>query len=203
MLHQYAYHIKCKIFLNTLAEAAHYWFNLLEPYIIRMLQDFSRVFLQRFASSKKQSLATLGLFSMKKKEHESSCAYLQRFNSNVVEVSFATPDLLIYTFIQGLRLTYLFNSLVKKFSNQFRESIIKNKKVHQYGVCADNLGEITQERLPTTKGSSTKKSCSSVYSSQFSSPARAIYYVHFSDNELFKLRFSQNSQALSRWTMAT
>ncbi|KZV47856.1 hypothetical protein F511_38529 [Dorcoceras hygrometricum] len=53
LLHQYAYPIKCRVFLTTLVRSAQQWFNLLPIGSIKCFQDFSQAFLHQFASSKK------------------------------------------------------------------------------------------------------------------------------------------------------
>lgn len=108
LLHKYNDPIKCRVFFNTLGEAVQQWFGILESGSVRTFQDFRRMFSYRFASSKKQPLTTLSLFTMKQQNQESLRAYVHRFNAKMVQVPSATPDLLISTLVQGLKPEDLF-----------------------------------------------------------------------------------------------
>lgn len=65
---------------------------------------------------------------MKQQEHEHLCAYTHRFNAKVIEVSSTILDLFIRTFIQGLKLGDLFNSLVKISPTIFDGLLAKAEK---------------------------------------------------------------------------
>lgn len=65
---------------------------------------------------------------MKKQEQESSRAYVHIFNAKVLEIPSTTSDLLISTFIQGLKSGDLFNSLVKKPPASFGNLSAKSEK---------------------------------------------------------------------------
>lgn len=149
----------------------------LEPGSIQTFQYFTRIFLHRFASFKKQPLTTLSLFGMKQQEKESLHAYLKNFNAKVVEFPSATSDFLINTFIQGLRAGDLFNLPVKNPSTSFENLLAKSFTL--YGRGTYSSGARTQERHLTTKWSLTKKSCSSAYLSQSNSSDVEIRNIHF------------------------
>lgn len=96
---QYVNPIKCWVFFNTLTGAAPQWFNLIDPWTIQTFQNFSMIILHKFTSNKKQPLTTLILFGMRQQEQANMCAYIDKFNTRVVEFLSATPDLLIKNFI--------------------------------------------------------------------------------------------------------
>lgn len=113
------------------------------------VQYFRRIFFHRFASSKKKPLATLSPFRMRQQEQESMRAYIHRFNARVF------PNLLISTFIQGLRLRDLFNSLVKKPSVSRtwwlrRKNILMWRKRRQIGWKNPNEPSEYKEKLGQT-----------------------------------------------------
>ncbi|KZV58620.1 hypothetical protein F511_43695 [Dorcoceras hygrometricum] len=64
LLYQYDDPIKCRVFLTTLVRYAQQWFNRLPTGSIKSFKDFSQVFLLQFASSKKQPMTTLNLFTL-------------------------------------------------------------------------------------------------------------------------------------------
>ncbi|XP_073063707.1 uncharacterized protein [Primulina eburnea] len=114
LLHQYLDGVRCRVFLGTLVRSAQQWFNTLQPSSIRSFEDFSAVFLHRFASCKRYQKNYLSLFVMKQQENETLREFVQRFNSAALEIPAATPDIMISAFTQGLRGGEFFKSLVKK-----------------------------------------------------------------------------------------
>ncbi|XP_075474704.1 uncharacterized protein LOC142505554 [Primulina tabacum] len=114
MLHQYSDGVRCRVFLRTLVRSAQQWFNTLQPNSIQSFEDFSAAFFHRFSSSKRHQKNYLSLFVMKQQEAETLREFVQRFNSAVLEIPAATPDIMISAFTQGLRGGEFFKSLVKK-----------------------------------------------------------------------------------------
>ncbi|KZV38416.1 hypothetical protein F511_41262 [Dorcoceras hygrometricum] len=70
---------------------------------IMCFQDFSKIFLHQFSSSKKYPMTTLNLFNVRQKEREILWDYICCFNETIIEVPSATPNLLIGAFTQGLQ----------------------------------------------------------------------------------------------------
>ncbi|XP_073154198.1 uncharacterized protein [Henckelia pumila] len=128
LLHQYSDGIKCRVFLSTLVKSTQQWFNMLKPGSIRSFDDFSVVFMHQFSSSKKYQKTYLSLFVMKQQDQETLREFIQRFNGAALEVSTATPDILISAFTQGLKEGEFYKSLVKKPPSSYDDLLARAEK---------------------------------------------------------------------------
>ncbi|KAL0352560.1 UNVERIFIED_CONTAM: hypothetical protein Scaly_1644700 [Sesamum calycinum] len=90
--HRYTDSIKCRVFINIFARAAH---------------------------SRKHRKIELSLFSIHQKEGEPLKEYLQRFNTAALEVPTATQEVKANAFAQGLLDGDFFKSLAKKPATKF------------------------------------------------------------------------------------
>ncbi|XP_073291138.1 uncharacterized protein [Primulina huaijiensis] len=128
LLHQYSDGVRCRVFLGTLVRSAQQWFNTLQPNSIQSFEDFATAFLHRFASSKRHQRNYLSLFVMKQQETETLREFVQRFNSAALEISTATPDIMISAFTQGLRGGEFFKSLFKKPPSSYDDLLARAEK---------------------------------------------------------------------------
>ncbi|XP_073049487.1 uncharacterized protein [Primulina eburnea] len=92
MLHCYGDQIKCKLFLTTLVDSAQRWFERLAPQSIHSFEDFQKIFLHQFSSSKKYKKTTFSLFEVKQGQDETLRAYIKRFNRVALDVPACAPE---------------------------------------------------------------------------------------------------------------
>lgn len=120
LLHQYTDGIKCRVFLNTLADSVQRWFNRLPLSSIHSFKDFKEVFLHQFFSNKKYQKIPLNLFTMNQKSRKTLREYLHRFNQVVWEEPSTSLNILTSTFTQELLDGEFFRSLRKKSSPNYQ-----------------------------------------------------------------------------------
>ncbi|XP_073286802.1 uncharacterized protein [Primulina huaijiensis] len=77
MLHCYGDQIKCKVFLTTLVDSAQRWFEGLASQSIHCFEDFQKVFLHQFSSSKKYKKTAFSLFEVRQGQDETLRAYVK------------------------------------------------------------------------------------------------------------------------------
>ncbi|XP_073270718.1 uncharacterized protein [Primulina huaijiensis] len=111
LLHRYSDGVKCRVFLTTLVGPAQRWFNLLPPDSITSFREFSTVFMNQYATSKRYLKTSLGLFNVKQSDADSLRDFIKRFNDAALEVPAAATETLVNAFTQGLRGGQFFNSL--------------------------------------------------------------------------------------------
>ncbi|XP_012833285.1 PREDICTED: uncharacterized protein LOC105954155 [Erythranthe guttata] len=127
-LHRLTDGVKCRVFATTLAGPAQRWFSQLPRCSVHSFAQFSEVFLNHFASSKKQKRSTLTLFAVRQKENEPLRSYVQRFNSATLEVPATSEEVLINALAQGLRMGEFFDSLSKKAPVSFNDLLRRAEK---------------------------------------------------------------------------
>ncbi|XP_073041970.1 uncharacterized protein [Primulina eburnea] len=128
LLHRYSDGVKCRVFLTTLVGPAQRWFDLLPPRSITSFREFSTVFMNQYATSKRHLKTSLGFFSVKQGETDSLRDFIRRFNSAALEVPSAATETLVNAFTQGLRGGQFFNSLVKKPPHSYDELLSRADK---------------------------------------------------------------------------
>ncbi|XP_075478891.1 uncharacterized protein LOC142519747 [Primulina tabacum] len=128
MLHCYGDQIKCKVFLTTLVDSAQRWFEGLAPQRIHCFEDFQKVFLHQFSSSKKYKKTTFSLFEVKQGQDETLRAYIKRFNRVVQDVPSCAPETKTTAFMQGLWEGDFFRSLTKKLPKNFENLLSRAEK---------------------------------------------------------------------------
>ncbi|XP_075515967.1 uncharacterized protein LOC142550801 [Primulina tabacum] len=128
LLHRYSDGVKCRVFLTTLVGPAQRWFDLLPPHSITSFQEFSTLFINQYATSKRYLKTSLGLFSLKQGDADSPRDFIRRFNSAALEVPAAATETLVNAFTQGLRGGHFFNSLVKKPPQSYDELLSRAEK---------------------------------------------------------------------------
>ncbi|XP_073031146.1 uncharacterized protein [Primulina eburnea] len=128
MLHCYTDRIKCKVFLTTLVDSAQRWFEGLASQSINSFQDFQRVFLHHFSSSKKYKKTAFSLFEVKQSPEESLRAYIKRFNRVALDVPSCATETKTTAFTQGLREGEFFKSLTKKVPGDFEDLLSRAEK---------------------------------------------------------------------------
>ncbi|XP_075507622.1 uncharacterized protein LOC142544462 [Primulina tabacum] len=128
MLHCYADMIKCKLFLTTLVDSAQRWFGGLAPQSIHSFEDFQKVFLHHFSSSKKYKKTEFSFFEVKQSPEESLRAYIRRFNSVSLDVPSCAPETKTTAFTQGLREGEFFRSLTKRTPGNFEDLLARAEK---------------------------------------------------------------------------
>ncbi|XP_075479421.1 uncharacterized protein LOC142520304 [Primulina tabacum] len=121
MLHCYTDRIKCKVFLTTLVDSAQRWFEGLTSQSISSFEDFQKVFLHHFSSSKKYKKTAFSLFEVKQNPEESLRAYIRRFNRVALDVPTCATETKTTAFTQGLREGEFFKSLTKKVPGYFED----------------------------------------------------------------------------------
>ncbi|KAL0309067.1 UNVERIFIED_CONTAM: hypothetical protein Sradi_5849000 [Sesamum radiatum] len=95
---------------------------------VRSFVEFSSLFKHQFAYSKKYRKSTIILFGINLEEKETLRAYVQRFNTVILEVPTAHHEVLVSAFTQGLREGPLFKSLPKKPAANFFDVLARAKK---------------------------------------------------------------------------
>ncbi|XP_073056855.1 uncharacterized protein [Primulina eburnea] len=128
MLHCYEDQIKCKVFLTTLFDSAQKWFEGLAPQSIHCFEDFQKVFLHQFSSSKKYKKTAFSLFEVKQRQDETLRAYLKRFNRVALDVATCAPETKTTAFMQGLWEGDFFRSLTKKLPGNFEDLLSRAEK---------------------------------------------------------------------------
>ncbi|XP_073047725.1 uncharacterized protein [Primulina eburnea] len=128
LLHRYSDGVKCRVFLTTLVGPAQRWFDLLPPHSITSFREFSTLFINQYATSKKYLKTSLGLFNLKQGDTDSLRDFIRRFNSAALEVPAAATETLVNAFTQGLRGGQFFNSLVKKPPQSYDELLSRAEK---------------------------------------------------------------------------
>ncbi|XP_073304552.1 uncharacterized protein [Primulina huaijiensis] len=128
MLHCYGDQIKCKVFLTTLLDSAQRWFEGMAPQSINCFEDFQKVFLHQFSSSKKYKNTAFSLFEVKKRQDETLRAYLKRFNRVALDVPACAPETKTTAFMQGLWEGDFFRSLTKKLPVNFEDLLSRKEK---------------------------------------------------------------------------
>ncbi|XP_075481342.1 uncharacterized protein LOC142522058 [Primulina tabacum] len=128
MLHCYTDGIKCKLFLTTLVDSAQRWFEGLTSQSISSFEDFQKVFLHHFSSSKKYKKTAFSLFEVKQNPEESLRAYIRRFNRVALDVPTCATETKTTAFTQGLREGEFFKSLTKKVPGDFEDLLSRAEK---------------------------------------------------------------------------
>ncbi|XP_073025173.1 uncharacterized protein [Primulina eburnea] len=128
MLHCFGDQIKCKVFLTTLVDSAQRWFEGLAPQSINCFEDFQKVFLHQFSSSKKYKKTAFSLFEVKQRQDETLRAYLKRFNRVALDVPACAPETKTTAFMQGLWEGDFFRSLTKKLPGNFEDLLSRAEK---------------------------------------------------------------------------
>ncbi|XP_075504505.1 uncharacterized protein LOC142541947 [Primulina tabacum] len=128
MLHCYANRIKCKMFLTTMVDSAQRWFERLASKSIHFFEDFQKVFLHHFSSSKKYKNTAFSFFEVKQSLKESLRAYIRRFNIVALDVPSCVPETKTTAFTQGLREGEFFRSLTKKAPGDFEDLLARAEK---------------------------------------------------------------------------
>ncbi|XP_075521486.1 uncharacterized protein LOC142554701 [Primulina tabacum] len=128
MLHCYGDQIKCKVFLTTLVDSAQRWFEGLTPQSINCFEDFQKVFLHQFSSSKKYKKTAFSLFEVKQRQDETLRAYLKRFNRVSLDVPTCAPETKTTPFMQGQWEGDFFRSLIKKLPGNFEDLLSRAEK---------------------------------------------------------------------------
>ncbi|XP_073317272.1 uncharacterized protein [Primulina huaijiensis] len=128
MLHCYGDQIKCKVFLTTLVDSAQRWFEGLAAQSINCFEDFQKVFLHQFSSSKKYKKTAFSLFEVKQRQDETLRAYLKRFNRVALDVPACVPETKTTASMQGLWEGDFFRSLTKKLPVNFEDLLSRAEK---------------------------------------------------------------------------
>ncbi|XP_075475888.1 uncharacterized protein LOC142514743 [Primulina tabacum] len=128
MLHCYTDRIKFKVFLTTLVDSAQRWFEGLTSQSISSFEDFQKVFLHHFSSSKKYKKTVFSLFEVKQNPEESLKAYIRRFNRVALDVPTCATETKTTAFTQGLREGEFFKSLTKKVPGDFEDLLSRAEK---------------------------------------------------------------------------
>ncbi|XP_073037999.1 uncharacterized protein [Primulina eburnea] len=164
MLHCYEDQIKCKVFLTTLIDSPQRWFEGLAPQSIRCFEDFQKVFLHQFSSSKKYKKTAFSLFEVKQRQDETLRAYLKRFNRVALDVPTCAPETKTTAFMQGLWEGDFFRSLTKKLPGNFEDLLSRaeeyinmeeaqNQKREALKRARRDRAVKTEDRAPKRNGS--------------------------------------------------
>ncbi|XP_012838229.1 PREDICTED: uncharacterized protein LOC105958770 [Erythranthe guttata] len=127
-LHRFSEGVKCRVFTTTLAGPAQAWFSQLRPASIGSFDQLASVFLDHFASSKKQKRSTLTLFAVKQREGEHLRSFIKRFITATLEVPITSEEVLINALALGLRLGDFFTSISKKPPLSFNDLLRKAER---------------------------------------------------------------------------
>ncbi|XP_012835337.1 PREDICTED: uncharacterized protein LOC105956061 [Erythranthe guttata] len=150
-LHRFSEGVKCRVFTTTLAGPAQAWFSQLRPSSIGSFDQLASVFLDHFASSKKQKRSTLTLFAVKQREGEHLRSFIKRFITATLEVPITSEEVLINALAQGLRLGDFFTSISKKPPLSFNDLLRKaerymNSEEAEQGKAVDKIMDKRKER---------------------------------------------------------
>ncbi|KAL0457977.1 UNVERIFIED_CONTAM: hypothetical protein Slati_0424900 [Sesamum latifolium] len=88
----------------------------------------SSLFQHQFASSKKYQKSIISLFGVKQEDNESLRAYVQCFNTTILEDPTAHQEVLVSAFTQGLYGDPLFESLTKKPAVDYLDVLTRAEK---------------------------------------------------------------------------
>ncbi|XP_075486217.1 uncharacterized protein LOC142525810 [Primulina tabacum] len=95
---------------------------------IQSFDDFQKVFLHQFSSSKKYKTTVFSLFEVKQGPDETLRAYIKRFNRVALDIPPCAPETKITTFTQGLWEGDFFRSLTKKLPKDFEDLLSRAEK---------------------------------------------------------------------------
>ncbi|XP_012831725.1 PREDICTED: uncharacterized protein LOC105952686 [Erythranthe guttata] len=112
-LHRFSDGIMCRAFATTLRDAAQLWFGQLAEGSVRDFETFSAMWLDHFASSKKQKKSALTLFGVRQGDRE---------------VPGLSQDVLTNVLMQRLRDGELFRSLAKRAPSTYDELLKRADK---------------------------------------------------------------------------
>ncbi|XP_073039446.1 uncharacterized protein [Primulina eburnea] len=140
------------------------WFEGLAPQNIRCFEDFQKVFLHQFSSSKKYKKTAFSLFEVKQRQDETLRAYLKRFNRVALDVPTCAPETKTTTFMQGLWEGDFFRSLTKKLPGNFEDLLsraekyinmeeVQNQKREALKRARGDRAIKTEDRAPKKNGS--------------------------------------------------
>ncbi|KAL0448593.1 UNVERIFIED_CONTAM: hypothetical protein Slati_1415700 [Sesamum latifolium] len=101
---------------------------LLPAESVRSFARFSSLFQHQFSSSKKYQKSIISLFGIKQEDNETLRAYVQRFNTTILDVLTIHQEVLVSAFTQGLRGGPLFESLAKKPTTNFLDVLARAEK---------------------------------------------------------------------------
>ncbi|KAL0415863.1 UNVERIFIED_CONTAM: hypothetical protein Slati_3418200 [Sesamum latifolium] len=88
-LHRYTDGIKYRVFFTTLTNSAQQWFDQLPAGSVRSFAEFSSLFQHQFSNSKKYQKSIISLFGVKQEDNKTLKAYVQHFNTTILEVPIA------------------------------------------------------------------------------------------------------------------
>ncbi|KAL0434018.1 UNVERIFIED_CONTAM: hypothetical protein Slati_2736100 [Sesamum latifolium] len=108
--------------------SAQHWFDQLPAGSIRSFAEFISLFQHQFPSSRKYKKSAISLFAIKQDERDTLRAYVQRFNTVVLEVPAPHQEVLVSAFTQGLRGGPLFDSLAKRPAVDFLDVLARIEK---------------------------------------------------------------------------
>ncbi|XP_075504535.1 uncharacterized protein LOC142541974 [Primulina tabacum] len=128
MLRCYGDKIKCKVFLTTLVDSAHSWFEGLSPHSIQSFEHLKKLFLHHFSNSNMYKKTTFSSFEVKQCPEETLRSYIRRFNRVVLDVPSCAPETKTTVFTQGLIEGEFFRSLTKKFPRDFEDLLARTEK---------------------------------------------------------------------------
>ncbi|XP_012833163.1 PREDICTED: uncharacterized protein LOC105954039 [Erythranthe guttata] len=127
-LHRLADGVRCLVFATTLAGPAQRWFSQLPKDSVDSFAQLREIFLNHFASSKKQKRSTLTLFAVRQRENEPLRSYVRRFNTATLEIPATSEEVLINALAQGLRMGEFFDSISKKAPTSFNDLLRRAEK---------------------------------------------------------------------------
>ncbi|KAK1433246.1 hypothetical protein QVD17_10155 [Tagetes erecta] len=101
----------CKMFVQTLADAARVWFDNLTPGSIDSFEDLQRLFTKQFSQQRKTVKAITEIHNIKRFDTENLEQFLVRFNKESMQIQGASDQLRISGFCHGVRNTQLVEKL--------------------------------------------------------------------------------------------
>ncbi|KAK1436630.1 hypothetical protein QVD17_02412 [Tagetes erecta] len=101
----------CKMFVQTLADAARVWFDNLPAGSIDSFADLQRLFVKQFSQQRKTVKAITEIHNIKRFDAESLEQFLIRFNKESMQIQGASDQLRISGFCHGVRSVQLVEKL--------------------------------------------------------------------------------------------
>ncbi|GKF18534.1 reverse transcriptase domain-containing protein, partial [Tanacetum coccineum] len=104
----------CKMFCQTLGEAARNWFDDLDPKSVDNFEELSQKFLEEFSQQKRYAKDPIEIHGIKRRQNEGLQAFMYRFKFESSHIKGVPPVLRISAFMHG----HSHSKLAKKFNDK-------------------------------------------------------------------------------------
>ncbi|GAU44770.1 hypothetical protein TSUD_138820 [Trifolium subterraneum] len=116
-------HLRCKLLLGTLKDAALRWYMNLPNNSIESYADFHKKFIYRFSGTKHVKVTATSLLTIRQSYNETLREYLTRFSKATITVSNPNQEIFVAAFHKGLKAGHFNESLAQKPATSMQEVV--------------------------------------------------------------------------------